>query len=117
MIDLFDPEGNFFNTHGFSNTTYFTPENLKSMIKENNDISFSVLHLNIESLNKNFEKLRKLLVGLVFCFKIICTTESWCFDNLLTNNEYQLLNFVSTQQVRKNGKTGDGITIFIGISL
>ena len=43
----------FFNTHGFTNTTYFTPETLKTMANENNDISFSVLHLNIRILNEN----------------------------------------------------------------
>ena len=48
--------------NGFTNTTYFTPEFLKAMIKENNDISFSVLHLNVRSLNKNFENLKNLLV-------------------------------------------------------
>ena len=39
------------------------------MIKENNDISFSVLHLNIRSLTKNFESLKNALVKLNFCFK------------------------------------------------
>ena len=64
----FDPDSNFFNTHGFTNTTFFTPETLKAMIKENNDISFSVLHLNIRSLNKNFESLKNLFVEINFCF-------------------------------------------------
>ena len=36
-----NPKTHFFNTHGFTNTTYFTPETLKDMIKEINDISFS----------------------------------------------------------------------------
>ena len=40
------------------------------MIKENNDISFSVFHLNIKSLNQNFDSLKHLLVELNFCFKI-----------------------------------------------
>ena len=40
MNDSFDPNINFFNTHGFINSTYFTPEILKAMIKENNDFSF-----------------------------------------------------------------------------
>ena len=31
---------NFFNIHGFTNTTYFTTESSRTMIKENNDISF-----------------------------------------------------------------------------
>ena len=83
------------------------------MIKENNDISFSVLHLNIRSLNKNFESLKNVLVEIKFCFKVICITESWCSVDLHTNNRYQLLNYVSIHQVRKNGKTGGGITIFI----
>ena len=113
LNDSFDPDSNFFNTHGFTNTTYFTPETSKAMIKENNDISFSVLHLNIRSLNKNFESLKNVLVEIKFCFKVICITESWCSVDLHTNNRYQLLNYVSIHQVRKNGKTGGGITIFI----
>ena len=48
LNDSFDLDSNL-NTHGFTNTTYFTPETLKAMIKENNDISFSVLQLNIRS--------------------------------------------------------------------
>ena len=67
LNDSFDPDSNFFNTHGFTNTTYFTPETSKAMIKENNDISFSVLHLNIRSLNKNFESLKNVLVEIKFC--------------------------------------------------
>ena len=45
------------------------------MIEENNDISFSVLHLNIRSLNKNFESLKNLLVELNLYFKIICKNQ------------------------------------------
>ena len=40
LNDSFDPDSNFFNTHGFTNTTYFTPETVKAMTKEDNDISF-----------------------------------------------------------------------------
>ena len=90
--DSFDPDSNFFNTHALTNTTYFAPETLKAMIKENNDISFSVLHLNIRSLNKNFESLKNLLVEINFYFKVICITESCCSDDLNTNNRYQLSN-------------------------
>ena len=108
-----NPKTHFFNTHGFTNTTYFTPETLKDMIKEINDISFSVLHLNIRSLNKNFENLNILLVEINFCFKVTCVTVSWCSDDLPTNNRYQLPNYESIHQFRENGKTGGGITIFI----
>ena len=77
LDDSFDPDNNFFDTHDIPKTTYFTPDTLKTMIKENNDISFSVLHLNIRSLNKNFESLKNLLAELNYYFKIICITESW----------------------------------------
>ena len=83
------------------------------MIKENNAISSSILHLNNRGLNKDFESLKNLLVEINFCFKVICITESWCSDDTHTNNRYQLTNYVSIHQSRKNGKTGGGITIFI----
>ena len=98
--------------HGFTNTTNFLPETRKTMMKESNDISFSILHVNIKNLNKNFESLKKMLVELSFCFKMICITESWCSGDLHTINRYQLPNYVSIHQVRKNGKAGGGITIF-----
>ena len=113
MNDSFDPENNFFNTHVFTNTTYFTPETLKTMIKENNDISFLAIHLNIRSLNKKLESLKNLLVELDFYFKMICIIKSWCSDDLHTNNRYQLPNYVSIHQVRKTGIKGGGITTFI----
>ena len=113
LNDSFDVDSNFFNTHDFTNTTYFTRETLKAMIKENIDISFSVLNLNIRSLNKNFESVKNLLVEINFCFKVICITESWCSDDPHTNNRYQLRNYLSIHQGRKNDKTGGGITIFI----
>ena len=58
------------------------------MIKGNNDISFLVLHLNIRSLNKNFESPKTLLVEVNLCFKMICISESWSSDDLHTNNRY-----------------------------
>ena len=44
---------------------------------------------------------------------MISITESWCSDDLHTNNRYQLPNYVSIHQVRKNGITGNSIKIFI----
>ena len=113
MNDSFDPDSNFFNTHGFTNTTFFTPETLKAMIKENNDISFSVLHLNIRSLNKNFESLKNLVVEINFCFKAIYITEAWCSYDLHFNDRYQLPNYVGIHQVRKNGKTNGGMILVL----
>ena len=57
---------------------------------------------------------------------MICITESWCSDDLHTNDRYQLPKYSSGRKYlsgskylfgeylfRKNGKTGGGITIFI----
>ena len=65
------------------------------MIKEKNDISFSVLHLTIRSLNENFQSQKNLLVELNFGFKMICITKPWCSDDLHTNNSFQIPNYVS----------------------
>ena len=104
LDDSVDPDNNFFDTHDIPKTTYFTPDTLKTIIKENNDISFSVLHLNIRSLNKNFESPKNLPAELNYYFKIICVTESWCSDDLRTNNRYHLPNYKSIHQVRKMAK-------------
>ena len=104
LNDSFQPDSNFFNMHNSTNTTNFTPETLKVMTKENNDISFSILHPNIRRLKKNFESLKNLLVEINFCFKVICITESSCYDDLHTDNRYQLPNYVSIHQVRKRAK-------------
>ena len=92
---------------------FFIPETLKAMIKENNDISFSVLCLNTRSSNKNFESRKIYYLKLIFVFKLICIAESWRSDDLHTNKRYQLPSNVTIHQVRKNGKTGSGVTIFI----
>ena len=86
LDDSFDPDNNIFNTHGFANTTYFITETLKTMIEVNNDISFSVRHVNVRTFKKNFESLKNLLVELNFCFKMTCLAESWCSNDLHTNN-------------------------------
>ena len=66
---------------------------------------------NVRSLIKIFEKI--YFFKLDFYFKMICITESWCFNNLHINNINQMLDYVSIHQVRENCKTSDGIKIFI----
>ena len=70
------------------------------MIKENNGISFSVLHPNIRSLNKNFEILKNLLVEIIF-------------QTPKSKLQNQLPNYVIIHPGRENGKIGSGFTIFI----
>ena len=71
-----DPDKNFFNSINID-TNYHTPDNFKKINKNTTDDSFSVLHVNIRSIQTNFEKLKDLLHQLKFDFKLICITETW----------------------------------------
>ena len=90
---------------------------MKNVLKNNNcNNSFSVLHVKIRSLNKNFENLKIVLSKTNFLFKI-CLTETWCQDeNINKNSTFQLPNYSSIHQIRKN-KKGGGVCFFIHDSL
>ena len=70
-----DPDENFFNAFNFKDSQYFTPEESSriNFVKS----SFSMLHLNIRSLQKNFDSLFNLLMVVSFEFKVTCITEIW----------------------------------------
>ena len=87
-----DPDDNFFNTNQFSDTNYFTIEETKSKLFCSDDKSFSVLHLNIRSLKKNFDKLVDFLATLSFDFKVICISETWFSSEHNNNDLYKLTN-------------------------
>ena len=75
-----------------------------------------MLHLNIRSLQKNFDSLLNLLMTLKFEFKVICITETWCSDNSMNHNLFELPQYKSIHQVRRAGK-GGGIAVFLHESL
>ena len=75
-----------------------------------------VLHLNVRSLNQNFESLKELLTTIKFEFKVICLTEAWCKDDSRNETLFNLENYTAINQVRKHGK-GGGICVFIHNSL
>ena len=64
-----DPHDNFLNTNQFSDTNYFTMEEMKSTLFCSNDTSFPIIHVNIVSLKKNFDNLVNFLTTLGFNFK------------------------------------------------
>ena len=78
--------------------------------------SFLMLHINIRSLQKNFDSLLNLLMTLKFEFKVICITETWCSDNSMNHNLFELPQYKSIHQVRRAGKSG-GILAFLHESL
>ena len=75
-----------------------------------------MLHLNVRSLNKNFESLKEFLTTIKFEFKVICLTETWCTEYPRNETLFNLENYTSLNQVRKHGREGD-ICVFIHNSL
>ena len=93
--DSRDPDENFFNAFSFKDSQYFTPEESTRNFDKG---SFSMLHLNIRSLQKNFDSLFNLLMTLKFEFKVICITEAWCSDNSMNHNLFKLPQYKSIHQ-------------------
>ena len=78
---------------------------------------FSILHLHIRSLKKNFDKFLKFLATLSFNFKIICISEK-CWSSEHNNIDLcKLPNYGSIHQTKSSCKTGGGLAIFFHNSL
>ena len=93
----------FLNTNQFSDTNYFTIEETKSKLSCCDNKSFSILHLNIRSFKKNFDKLVNFLDTLSFNFKVSCVSETWC------SSEHNNSNLYNKQEALV--KTGGGLAV------
>ena len=68
-------------------TEHFSPSDDKiGFSKSESPDTFSVLHLNIRSLRKNFEYFKEPYKTLNLKFSIICFSETWADDNKLEND-------------------------------
>ena len=75
--------------------------------------SFSILHVNIRNMSKNFEKFKLILHECNYLFSIICLTETWCSDETFRNDSnLQLPNYNSIHLERKNKRGGGGPVFF-----
>ena len=92
---------------------YSVSESSQYLRKTKNN--FSILNINIRSLNKNFENLKILLDEIKHDFKIICLTETWCKCGE-TNYEFELNNYTSIHQPREVN-AGGGVSIYIHNSI
>ena len=70
---------------------------------------FGVFHLNIRSINSNFNLLIAYLNSLNFKFPIIVLTETWLCDNDI--GSYNLDNY-SSFNIKANGRSG-GVCVFV----
>lgn len=76
---------------------------------------FSIFHLNIRSVNKNFGNLAKFLCGLKQDFKVFILTETWLKDeNANESSLYQIPNYTHMNKIRVLKKVGASpFSIFI----
>ena len=112
-----DPDENIFES--FNDCSYFTPNELKVTLDKNisKQKSFSIISLNIRSMNKNFEEFRSFITELNYEFSVITLSETWCLDDPRNESLYKLNNYTSIHQARRGGRNGGGTCIFIHNSL
>ena len=75
--------------------------------------SFSVLHLNIRSMNKDFKSFKEFYSKFNFKFSIVCFSETWVDEiSFSKNSNCQLSGYQVLHQIRKNRK-GGGVCVFV----
>ena len=93
---------------------YILPEEFQKFAGSSSHDSFSILHLNIKSIKKNFDKFKLFFSTLAFSFSVICFSETWL--DQVGNSLYKLPNYISKHQVRDDRK-GGRVSIYIHNSL
>ena len=93
--DKTDPDKNFFNDKLQQiDSPYFSVENFIAISEQLNKENFSILHLNIRSLNANIDNFREFLGSLSGNFSVIVLTESWCDETASENSVLSLDNYI-----------------------
>ena len=77
LSEVVDPDENLFRESLTDlDTKYFFLETLLDYIQNAINKDFSILHLNIRSLQKHFDDFKSFLSPLNFTFKVICLSET-----------------------------------------
>lgn len=111
----FDPDMNFFSDNDNpQHCKYYNEEQFNSLIdSQSKDCTlFSVFHLNIRSLPKNYDQLVNLLSTLNHTFSVIGLSESWLTENSKESGLYELPSYNSVHSIRQY-RTGGGVSIFV----
>ena len=72
-----DPDSNIYQDISSFETYYCSPNDFQNNFQCFLKDSFSVLHLDITSMNKNFESFKEFYSEINFKFSIVCFSETW----------------------------------------
>ena len=95
-------------------TMYLLPGNLHNFLNNSLTDWFPILHVNIRSIKKKFEKFKLFFIIFRISFSVLWFSETR-FDDL-DSSTYELLNYISKHQARSE-RRGGGVSIYIQISL
>ena len=90
-------------------TPYYSVDEFQQI--QNDD--FSVLHLNIRSLQKNFDSFRMFVNECKTTFDVICLSETWRETEVSNNTLYALPNYTIIELPRDSGKRGGGLLMYL----
>ena len=103
--DKNDPDKNLFNDKPQQiDSPYFSVETFIAIPEQLNKDNFSILHLNIRSLNGKIDSYREFLGSLNGNFSVIVFTESWCDETANEDSLLSLNNYYSIHQTTDNKK-------------
>ncbi|XP_065654829.1 uncharacterized protein LOC136081442 [Hydra vulgaris] len=91
--------------------SYYKPDEFN---REKNNKDFSILSINIRSMNKNFEAFKHFYYSINYLFDVKCISETWedAKMPLSENSLYNLSSYKIISQPRV-GSTGGGVAIYI----
>ena len=116
-FDERDPDINIFYdiTESIFETSNFKPNEVKPYVRSTQYLQkLNVLHVNIRSIERNFEDLKAILEECEFVLNI-CVSEAWCSNTKLQNNSNLSLtgfDFGPYERSKKKNR-GSGVLIFI----
>ena len=94
-----DPDVNFYSNISPLATKYFNPNEIRDGFDCLYKKGFSVLHINIMSINKNSETFKNFYSKLNCTFSVICFSETWATDNSICNDSnFQIENYTVLHQ-------------------
>ena len=113
-----DPDRNLLNNYKNKTCDYYLASEFNTYITQNTIScdceAISVLHVNVRSLNKNFNKLLLFLDSIQFRFSVITVTETWTTST--TEHLYKIPGYICCIKSRADGR-GGAVALYVQDSL